>query len=51
MSAEFTELKARTEALLVAYRQLKNAPPPPPDPAPADITALTAEINSELPPA
>lgn len=48
MSAEFDALKAAAERLIAAYK-LKLAETP--DPNPADIAALTAEINGILPPA
>jgi monomeric isocitrate dehydrogenase len=48
MSAEFDALKAAIARLETAYKQLVAKPS---DPSPADIQAVTAEIDAILPPA
>lgn len=57
MSVEFDALKFAVPKLIQAYKDevAKNATltqqiatPPAPDPAPADVAALTAEINDVL---
>ena len=47
MSAEFDALKAAVEKLIADFAALK-ANPPAPDPTPAQIAALTTEVNTAI---